>query len=431
MKKSCIHISTLSFLIAALLRSAGASAASMPGEKPLFQLVRAELYRFERQDSCMVLDMNIDLTNVRLTPDCTVFLYPHLYNGNDSLILSPVMLNGPQSDLMYRRHRTLGTYTAPGNREPYVVLRQSEHRLPTINYRTEVPYAGWMGQAQIGLRIENCNCDERLLPFVVSLEKKPPVVIEKVVEKIITDTLLIRDTIRIASEPAPYGLTAGEPGARPAVRTAPVYRESEPIVNTRPVHTPAGTVTPDAGNVEAVVYFSSGDTEIRQAQGLNRNAWAAFAAQVEAARSAAQRGVRVKITVTGYSSPEDAYLSNDSLARARAKAVKRYLETKFAPGQAVIRTERVAEHWDGLVRLVRTSGMPEKERILKVIDRVGIFEGRETKLKEIDGGRAWARMLEAYFPELRCAVCRIEYTEKPAAGYRNNAASRQTSKRNE
>ena len=59
-------------------------------DKP-FQLIRALLYRMERADSCMVLDMNVNLRGVKLAPDCTVYLIPRIFSATDSLDLPPVM----------------------------------------------------------------------------------------------------------------------------------------------------------------------------------------------------------------------------------------------------------------------------------------------------------------------------------------------------
>ena len=71
------------------------------------QPVRTEVYRLERRDSVLLVDLAVDLTSVHLAPDCTVYLFPLLSSGNaaDSLSLPPIVLNGPQSDLMYRRRR--------------------------------------------------------------------------------------------------------------------------------------------------------------------------------------------------------------------------------------------------------------------------------------------------------------------------------------
>ena len=159
------------------------------------QPVRTEVYRLERLDSVLLVDLAVDLTGVHLAPDCTVYLFPLLASENtgDSLSLPPIVLNGPQSDLMYRRRRALGTTSGLEKITPYTVLREGDHALPRIHYRTEVPYAAWMDDVKVWMRDTNCNCDARLVPFAMHTEHIPPLVVERV------DTIVIHDTIRLAS----------------------------------------------------------------------------------------------------------------------------------------------------------------------------------------------------------------------------------------
>lgn len=156
------------------------------------QIVRTLLYRLEKKDSCMVLDMNIDLSKISLVSDCTVYLYPWLRTSSDSLRLAPVMLNGPQSDLMYRRRKALGKRNKEEKWTPYVVLREGDHPLPCINYyRTDIPYQTWMDGASVVLKSESYNIDARLKPFQMETEIIPPkVVIRK-------DTVIRHDTIQV------------------------------------------------------------------------------------------------------------------------------------------------------------------------------------------------------------------------------------------
>lgn len=156
------------------------------------QFIRALIYRMERVDSCLVLDMNVNLREVKLAPDCTVYLIPRIFSGSDSLDLPPIMLNGPQSDLMYRRRKALGKFIEPTPYEPYAVLRESGHELPVINYRKDdMEFQPWMEKAGIKIFYKSYNNDDRLIPIEAKFERVPPVIVVK------TDTLILRDTIRI------------------------------------------------------------------------------------------------------------------------------------------------------------------------------------------------------------------------------------------
>ena len=350
-----------------------------------FQLIRMLLYKFERQDSCMVLDMNIDLSEAHLAPDCTVYLYPWLRHDTDSLMLAPVMLNGPQSDLMYRRRRALGRVDHRIEKlPPYVVLREGDHPLPCINYKkTDIPYQSWMDSARVVLHDESFNADARLVPFRMETEKVPPVTIVKV------DTIFIHDTLRIEKQV-----------------NRPVYVQAPPVVTGKKKE----VVTEHAG-YRADIYFPVGGMKILPEHELNREAWHAFVSELDSLRSGGGNTV-MGITVTGYSSPEGSYESNDRIAKRRAEALKSFLETKYNSTLVEIRTEWVAEDWNRLAELVRASAMQDKDKVLDIIDNVDVFKGRENKLKALSGGKAWAYMLKEYFPKLRCASCRIGYLKR-------------------
>lgn len=349
---------------------------SLHAQDSIFQVVRTMLYRLEWKDSCMVLDMNIDLRGISLIPDCSVYLYPWLRNGADSLMLAPVMLNGPQSDLMYRRRKALGTVNKIEKLPPYVVLREGDHPLPCINYyQPGIPYQSWMDSAKVVLSAESYNADARLIPFNMKTETIPPMIIVKM------DTIVIHDTLRIEKQVE-------------RIVTAP-HKE---------------TIIEHAG-YRANIYFPVGGMKILPEHELNRDAWHTFVSELDSLRTRGDNIV-LGITVTGYSSPEGSYTSNDHLAKRRAQALKSFLDTKYNSDLVEIRTEWVAEDWDQLAQFVRSSNMADKYAILDIIDNVDVFKGREEKLKALSGGRSWRYMLKEYFPKLRCASCRIGYLKK-------------------
>lgn len=364
----------------------------LPGGLPLqakdkpFQLIHTLLYRMERADSCMVLDMNINLRGVKLAPDCTVYLIPRLFTATDSLDLAPVMLNGPQSDLMYRRRKALGRFIEPTPYEPYVVLREGDHELPVINYRkTDISWQPWMDGADIKILYRSYNADDRLVPIRAEFERIPPVI----VEKIITDTIVIHDTLRIE-------------------RTVdrPMYVQvSAPAVEKK-----KETVVEHAG-YRADIYFPVSGMKILPEHELNREAWHVFVSEIDSLSANAGNTV-LGITVTGYSSPEGSYEGNDAIAKRRALALKSFLETKYNAAQVEIRSEWVAEDWERLAEMVRASDMKDKDEILDIIDRVDVFNGREAKLKNLSGGSSWDYMLKEFFPKLRCASCHISYLKR-------------------
>lgn len=344
------------------------------GEKEKQQIC-LEVYRLQRQDSCVSLDMNIDLTDVHLAPDCTVYLYPYLKNKADSLMLPPVMLNGPQSDLMYRRRRALGL---PGQMEklpPYAVLREGDHPLPRVNYRLDnIPYQLWTDSAELVLHPESYNNDDRLSSFSVQVHRIPPVIVER------TDTLIVHDTIRITVD-------------------RPVYVEKKKEI-----------ITEHAG-YQANIYFPVSGMEILPEHELNRDSWQTFVSEIETIRSGGNNTV-MGITVTGYSSPEGNHRTNDDLAGRRALALKNFLENLYNSAAVEIQTARVAENWNDLAVMVRASDMEDRDKVLEIIAGTNHSETCKAKLKALSGGKTWEYMLQEFFPRLRYASCRIGYIKK-------------------
>lgn len=118
------------------------------------------------------------------------------------------------------------------------------------------------------------------------------------------------------------------------------------------------------------------------------------------------------IYIEGYASPDGPYATNDRLSKARAEALKTYISDKFNLAGGLFRVTNVAEDWGGLVELVGASNLPQKDRVLQVIESVGIFDGREAALMRLDGGRPYRIMLKDMFPELRRVEYQVDYTVK-------------------
>lgn len=340
---------------------------SLWGQTPSAQPVAVDIYRLEQQDSCMVLDMSVNLSRVRIIPDCTVFLVPVLRSGSDSLELAPLMLNGPQSDRMYRRKRALGYQLERLSEKPYLILREGEHPLPAVSYRARLPYADWMAKAELLLRDVPCDCDARLQPIHTAVNKIPPV------QVIVRDTVILHDTIYMSA------------------KKTPVWKE-----------------TTEYKGYRADIYFPGGSFEIIPEHYLNREAWWKFNQEVSSLQ-ARNGNTLLGITVSGYASPEGSYEINESLARRRAQILKTYLEQHSPDMYIEIRTAWVAEDWDELEKMVVASQLSEREKILDIIRNISDSETRKAKLKILAGGRVWATLLKEYFPKLRRVSCRIDY----------------------
>jgi hypothetical protein len=119
------------------------------------------------------------------------------------------------------------------------------------------------------------------------------------------------------------------------------------------------------------------------------------------------------LSITGYGSIDGTYIRNEELSKGRAEGFAHYLALRYPQLSSYpITYSHVAEDWDGLRKMVSESSLAEKDRVLSLIDQVGIFDGREKLLMELNKGNTFRKMERDYFPLLRRVQLRIEYDLK-------------------
>ncbi len=114
-----------------------------------------------------------------------------------------------------------------------------------------------------------------------------------------------------------------------------------------------------------------------------------------------------KIQVSGYASPEGRPGFNTWLGENRAKALIDYI-IKHRPDYGLTReTFEIVngeENWSGLRKVLVASNMDRKDEVIAIIDDTTLKgEDKKAKIKNMDGGRTWAKMLREIYPHLRSA----------------------------
>lgn len=123
------------------------------------------------------------------------------------------------------------------------------------------------------------------------------------------------------------------------------------------------------------------------------------------------RGIRIE----GYASPEGTWYQNDYIARNRANGFWSYLRGRYPQLHKITNVNIIShsEDWDGLVKMIKEEPMPySKEDILSIIERYGVFNGREAQLMLYAGGGPYRYMLYNFFPKLRRIEITIDYDVK-------------------
>ena len=203
-------------------------------------------------------------------------------------------------------------------------------------------------------------------------------------------------------------------------QAAPVFSreklENPPAVEVRafaaenPFLRPAATyggrfdaLANEAGSGSATVYFHVGKYDIAPYYRSNSRSLNAIADAFRIIQRDPSASLD-KIFIAGFASPEGSLEMNTMLGQRRAEAVRDYLRRELGISVGVFEIYNGRENWDGLRRMVEQSDMPEREKVLYIIDSHTTGEEiRKQKLKYFAGGVPYSYMERHFFPELRSA----------------------------
>lgn len=113
-----------------------------------------------------------------------------------------------------------------------------------------------------------------------------------------------------------------------------------------------------------------------------------------------------KIEIAGYASPEGRRSFNNWLAENRAKALISYIienRPQYNLTEDSFRLRNGEENWPGLRRHVLASNIAERDQIVEIIDMDLPDEDKKSRIKAMDKGKVWKKMLDEVYPHLRCA----------------------------
>ena len=120
------------------------------------------------------------------------------------------------------------------------------------------------------------------------------------------------------------------------------------------------------------------------------------------------------ITITGHASPEGTYASNLTLSQNRAFALKEYVRQRYNLDDRLFRVAGAGEDWTTLAKLVEEAYMlPEKQRVLDIINSGADFDVRESRLKALAGGVPYNQIKNEIYPKLRRSDYVLNYTVVP------------------
>ncbi len=302
-----------------------------------------------RSGDNLFVSMDLDVSSLSLKTNRELLLTPVLGCGADSLSLPSVMIAGRNR---YWHHVRNGL-----DSETTSLYRIGKSDV--IEYRTVVPYEGWMCNADFSAVSELRGCCSESMGGV--------------------------------SEPLmSLGL---EPE-----RFVPVFVYLRPAGESVKVRVESGT---------AYIDYPVSRTDIDPGYRNNRFELEKILSTIDVVRNDSDTRI-MSVRIKGYASPESPYENNERLAKGRTETLKSYVLGQYGFADSLITTSYEAEDWSGLERYVEGSSLGGRDGILEII-RSGLEpDAREWKLKKTYP-EAYAYLLRNVYPSLRHSDYAVEY----------------------
>ena len=333
-------------LAAALAGIGAADAQTVTG-------VNIHSYAMERAGDYVVVDMDIDISNLDVKSAETVVLTPHIVRDTLSVALKSIGVYGRNRDFYYQRNAEL----APTSGDD--ITFRSNKAPETIAYHAVVPFEEWMDGCQLVFERTDCGCSN------TNLGTEGNVLIDRFPLEPYKPTLLY-------------------------------IRPEAEYVKTREL---SGT---------AYVDFVVNKTDIRPDYRNNTAELAKITGTIDSVKGDSDMTITA-ITIKGYASPESSYKHNTRLAEGRTKSLKEYVESLYNFDSGLITTSFEPEDWAGLERYVEASEIANRDAILGIIQSNEEPDRKEWLIKN-NYPNEYRYLLDNCYPALRHSDYTVHYT---------------------
>jgi len=308
--------------------------------------------RIEQNGDYVVVTFDVATEDNSIPKNRKEVILPYLYNGKDTLYLDPLEVYGKNR---FKRERQ--EYHIAGDKD-WELGENQIMKGEVYQYAAQTNLKRWMQPAQLGIKRQMVGC---------ACENDMP------------DEMLGQFAFR-------------EPELPPRRIPSPVFADASRQW--------------EMGDDEMEIIFKVSKIEIDSSVFNNEVTFGKILAAVDKIYSNPNFKVD-KIQVAGYASPEGRPSFNNWLGENRAKALIDYI-INHRPQYGLTRNhfEMVNgdENWAGLKRLLKGSDIEEKDEVIAIIDDSTLAgEQKKTKIKAMDYGRVWKKMLDEIYPHLRCA----------------------------
>ncbi|MBQ2113232.1 MAG: hypothetical protein II194_08445 [Bacteroidales bacterium] len=281
-------------------------------------------------------------------------IMPFIYNAKDTLWLETLEVFGKG-----RFKREMQENHLAGDKD-WALAENQVIKGDVYHYISSVPLKRWMKSTNLGIKRQmvGCNCEEEL-----------------------------------ADQTLAEGVALFEEPLLPARRIPATFTLAD------------ATRQWDFGQDELEIIFKVSKIEIDSTVFNNEVTFGKILAAIDKIFANPKYKVD-KIEIAGYASPEGRRSFNNRLAENRAKALINYIienRPQYNLTAESFRLRNGEENWPGLRRLVLASNIAEKDQIVEIIGMDLPDEEKKLKLKAIDKGKVWKKMLNEVYPHLRCA----------------------------
>jgi len=315
--------------------------------------VSVDGFRMEHSGRFMTVDMNMDLSGLKVGGNRAVLLTPRIVNGQDSIELPSVGIYGRRRYYYYMRN---GESMLTGKDEKSF---KASDKPGSIAYSEVLPYQEWMNGASLTLRRSEYGCCNKMLAEQYGM--------------------LGNYTEQVAFFPE--------------------------LVYVRPE---AEKVKSRSLEGSAYIDFPVDKTVIYPDYRRNTIELGKIRATIDSVRD--DRDVTItQVWLKGFASPESPYEHNKELAIGRTAALKQYIQQLYRFNSGIIVTDHEPEDWAGLRRYVEGSNINHKHEILAIIDSEREPDNKEWKLKSTYPDE-YRFLLQECYPALRHTDYRIAYT---------------------
>lgn len=318
---------------------------------------------FTQQGNSLLIDIDFDLSALKLSSREQLTLTPIIRNGNTELALAPLIVNGKIRHKVYMRQQKFGTLE-DNNPNAIEVVKAGKQEVQIISYSTVVGFEDWMIESSLYLNENYCSaCGKAAIGYEQLLTESPTLEVVEIIAPILPLLVPPSDTLKTVNN-----------------------KQSSAYLDFK-----VGRWTIDVSFANNAEELNKINTILEQI--VNNNSITIDS-----------------ISISGFGSIEGPYALNKTISENRAKELQNYIQQRYHLPNDLFKVEGFGEDWDGLINLIENGNMSQKQEILIIIKNTDIFDGREKQLMLFNKGNPYRFMLKEYFPLLRKVRFTIKYT---------------------